>query len=269
MYHFPIDAPFKLICGDIYKAGDILAYQGESALFIIQDMMTGFAVIEELTELNSVAFTKVAMKVLLQHSICHTFIVDKDSKFRSLFEKVIGHTLKINLYPASGGNHDAIMVERFNAFLNKSLRIFCSERDTTRAFVEGAQLTAYAWNSAPMAETDISRSLVAVGREFQFPIDFIRDDINLDISLDSKISYANSLQKRLQCCQEVYKVLIDEHRCMHREYVNARRPDPFKFEKGDYVWVRRQIQSNKARGIVGKLRFQQTGPWEITACLPG
>ena len=162
------------------------------------------------------------MKVLLQHSIWYTFIVDKDRKFRSLFEKVIGHTLKINLYPTSGGNHDAIMVERFNAFLNKSSRILCSERDITHAFVEGAQLTAYAWNSAPMAETDISRFLVAVGREFQFPIDFIRDDINLEI-LDSKISYANSLQKRLQCCQEVYKVLIDEHRCMHREYVNARR----------------------------------------------
>ena len=104
--------------------------------------MTVFAVIEELTELNSVAFTKVVMKVLLQHSICHTFIVDKDSKFRSLFEIIIGHILKINLYLTSGGNHDAIMVERFNAFLNKSLQIFCSERDTTRAFVEGAQLTA-------------------------------------------------------------------------------------------------------------------------------
>lgn len=52
---------------------------------------------------------------------------------------------------------------------------------------------------------------------------------------------------------------------MYREYVNARRPDPFKFEKGDHVWVRCQIQSNKARGSVGKLRFQQTGPWKITA----
>ena len=142
VYHFPVLLTNQQICGDIYKTGDIQAYQGESALFIIQDMMTGFAIIEELTELNSVAFTKVAMKVLLQQGICHTFIVDKDSKFRSLFEKVIGTTLKINVYPTSGGNHDAIMVERFNAFLNKSLRIFCSERDTTLAFVEGAQLTA-------------------------------------------------------------------------------------------------------------------------------
>jgi hypothetical protein len=67
----------------------------------------------------------------------------------------------------------------------------------------------------------------------------------------------------------VYKILIEEHRSMHREYVNARRPDPFLFNVGDLVWCRRQILSNKKRGIVGKLRFKQTGPWEITEKLQG
>ena len=65
------------------------------------------------------------------------------------------HNLKINLYPTSGSNHDAIMVEMFNAFLNKLLRICCNDRDTTRAFVGGGQLIAYVWNSAHMANTDI------------------------------------------------------------------------------------------------------------------
>ena len=74
VYSFPMDAPFKVICGDIYKAGDIKAYNGESALFIIQDMLSGYAIIEELTELNSAAFIRVAMKVLLQHGLCHTFV---------------------------------------------------------------------------------------------------------------------------------------------------------------------------------------------------
>ena len=137
------------------------------------------------------------MKVLLQHSICHIFVVDKDSKFRALFESTM-KTLMINLYPTSGGNYNAIMVERFNAFLNKSLRIFCNNRDTTCVFVEGTHLIAYTWNSAPMAETDISRFLVTGGREFQFTIDFIKNDIDLDISLGSKISYATSLQHWLQ-----------------------------------------------------------------------
>ena len=56
---------------------------------------------------------------------------------------------------------------------------------------------------------------------------------------------------------------------MHREYVNARRPNPFKFEKGDNVWICCQIQLNKACSIVGKMIFQKTGPLEITACSPG
>ena len=30
-----------------------------------------------------------------------------------------------------------------------------------------------------------------------------------------------------------------------------------------------KIKSNKAKGVVGKLRFEQTGPWEITSIQPG
>ena len=64
-------------------------------------------------------------------------------------------------------------------------------------------------------------------------------------------------------------MLVDDHRNMHREYINARRPDTFVYKVGNYVWVRRQITSNKAKGAVGKLRFQQIGPWEITSIKPG
>ena len=74
--------PFKVICGGIYKAGDIKAYNDESILFIIQDMLSGYAAIEELVELND---------VLLQRGLCHTFIVDADRKFKSIFQ----HTMTI------------------------------------------------------------------------------------------------------------------------------------------------------------------------------
>ena len=69
------------------------------------------------------------MKFLLQHGLCHTFVVDADSKFRSIFEHVMLR-FKINLHVASGGNHNAIIVERFNTFLYKGLKIFCNEHDT-------------------------------------------------------------------------------------------------------------------------------------------
>jgi hypothetical protein len=269
LYSFPIDAPFKLVVADIYKAGEIAAFQGEKGLFILLDHMTGFVIIEELLGLNSTIFSRVIMKILLQHGFCHTIIVDADSKFKGIFKETM-QLLQLNVHWASGNNHDSILVERFNAYLNKGLKILCTERSTTRSFVESAQLLAYAWNSAPMAETDISRSLVAVGREFAFPIDYLDAPApSLDVDASIKQQYHENLRSLLKSCRDVYKVLIEEHRCMHREYVNARRPDPIIFKINDIVWNRRQIQSNSKRGIVGKLRFKQTGPWKIIEKLSG
>jgi hypothetical protein len=48
----------------------------------------------------------------------------------------------------------------------------CNERDFNRVALEAILLLSYAWNSCPVPGTDISRSMVAVGREFAFPIDF-------------------------------------------------------------------------------------------------
>ena len=269
VYSFPVDAPFKLVICDIYKAGDIAAFDGEKALFVLLDHMTGYAVIEGLDGMNSTIFSKVFMKIILQHGFCHTVIVDADPKFKAVFQETM-RMLQVNFHMASGNNHDSILVERFNLFLNKGLKILCTERSTTRSFIEAAQLLTYAWNSAPMAETDISRSLVAVGREYLFPIDVVdQPSPNPNLSAQQKLSYTEELRARLKGCREVYKILIDEHRRMHREYINARRPDPTIFQPGDIVWCRRQIQSNKKRQIVGKLRFKQTGPWKIMEKLKG
>ena len=38
--------------------------------------------------------------------------------------------------------------------------------------LEAILLSLYAWNSAPVVGTDFSRSLLTVGREFSWPIDF-------------------------------------------------------------------------------------------------
>ena len=269
IYSFPVDAPFKLVIVDIYKAGDIAAFDGEKGLFVLLDHMTGFAIVETLLGMNSTIFSKVMMKILLQHGFCHTVVVDADSKFKAAFKATM-EMLQLNVHWASGNNHDSILVERFNLFLNKGLKILCTERSTTRSFVEAAQLLTYAWNSAPMAETDISRSFVAVGREFSFPIDFLdQPSPHLDVPTSTKLQYSDELRLQLKASREVYKILIEEHRCMHREYVNSRRPDPFLFHVGDLVWCRRQIQSNRKRGIVGKLRFKQTGPWKIIEKMKG
>ena len=65
-----------------------------------------------------------------------------------------------------------MLVERLNRYLNEGLRIMTNERDSTRVALEAILLLIYAWNSSPVPGTDISRSMVAVRREFAFPINF-------------------------------------------------------------------------------------------------
>ena len=70
----------------------------------------------------------------------------------------------------------------------------------------------YAWNSALMAETDISRSLVNVGREFAFPIYYLDQPTpSMENNNATKLKYSNKLHQRLGACREVYKILIKEH----------------------------------------------------------
>ena len=149
-------------------------------------------------------------------------------------------------------------------FLNQSITIFGVDRKSIRVFVEGALMVAYAWNSAPVAATNMSRSLVVCGREFHFPIDFTsRQHLTWDTSYANVTAYADVTLELLEKCREVYKVLIHEHRAYHRELRNAQVSKPHKFKKDDIVFTRVQVQSNKARGIVKKLQYVTRGPYRV------
>ncbi len=50
-----------------------------------------------------------------------------------------------------------------------------TERNSVRVALEALLLLIYEWNLCPIPGTDISRSLVAVGRKFAFLIDFSMD----------------------------------------------------------------------------------------------
>lgn len=66
----------------------------------------------------------------------------------------------------------SLLVKRVNKFLNRGLKIMTNEQDSVRIEEEANLLLIYARNSAPVAGTDLSYSLVPVGREFHFPINF-------------------------------------------------------------------------------------------------
>ena len=116
LYSFPIDAPFRTVHVDIYTMGKTESFDGYKALFILLDHMTSFAVVEPLSQLNSDSFSKAMVKIILQHGLCHTVILDADSKFKATFTEVINN-LHLNKYELSKGNHQAMLLERFNKYL--------------------------------------------------------------------------------------------------------------------------------------------------------
>ena len=63
----------------------------------------------------------------------------------------------------SGGNHNPMLVERVNRYLNKGLKVMTNEHDSVCFVMEAILLLLYAWNSAPIPGTDLSQSFVALG----------------------------------------------------------------------------------------------------------
>jgi len=163
----------RVVHVDIYQAGDTLAVDGAIALLEVACRMSTFVILEPVAQMNAEAYAKAMVKGFFQFGLPHTLVCDADPKFKADFARC-ATLLNINFYPLTGGNHDGMIVERFNRFLNSSLRIFTETKHSARVFVECALLSAYAWNSAPVVGTDISRSLVTLGSEFRFPIAYVQ-----------------------------------------------------------------------------------------------
>jgi hypothetical protein len=85
----------------------------------------------------------------------------------------------------------------------------------------------------------------------------------------SVTSYSRDLATRLSALREVAALLVNEQRAYHREFINARRPDPKIYSTGDTVFARRATRSSAIRQQVDKLIYPFTGPWLITAKLNG
>ncbi len=270
LYTFPLDEPMSTIHVDAYVPGKTESIAGgEEGLIVSVDHMTGFVAGTEYYEANGKEFARAVYKSMLRYGLAAIIVTDADSKFGKEFDDMC-NILKVKHITAARGHHDTIIVERFNRFLNSALIIFCSDRDSMRVFIEGALTAMYAWNSAPVAGTDLSRSLLVTGREFKFPIDFQnRRHITTTSSESDITSFADVTLELMAKCREVFKTLIDEHRTLHRELRNAQLLHPRKFKKGDIVFTKVQVQSNKRRGKSGKLTYSRRGPYRIVEVCKG
>ena len=104
----------------------------------------------------------------------------------------------------------------------------------------------YAWNSCPVSGTDTSHSFAAVGCEYAFPIDYsTKKHWELTSTPAAVTSYSKTLAQYLQVSSEVARLLVDENRAYHREFINSRRPNPRIYHIGDLVFARRAVKSIK------------------------
>jgi hypothetical protein len=157
---------------DAYSAGVHYGSKGSTSYLIGCCGMCSFGILEPVTGATASTFASAIMKLQLRFGFCHTVVLDKDSKFFSVCRQSLD-LLKINCHILLGDNHNPMLVKQLCRYFNIRLCIMTNECNMVRVALEALLLLLYAWNSYPIPGTDISCSLVAIGHEFAFFIDFL------------------------------------------------------------------------------------------------
>ena len=264
VYNFPIEAPFLVLHVNAYKADAHLGFEGLETYLVACCGMCTFGTLEPVTGASATTFASAIMKIQLCYGFCHTIVLDKDSKCFGVCCKTLD-LLKINCHVLSGKNHNPMLVEWLCCYFNKGLAIMCNERDMVRVTLESLLLLLYTWNSSLVPGTDISHSLVGVGQEFAFPIDFSSSKHwQLTSSLATIGTYLKQLAMRPSACCKVAELLVHEQRKWHWALIDSWHKDPRVYSPGDIVFARHATQSDASCGRVGKLESKFTGPWRVT-----
>lgn len=138
LYAFPLSTPFLTDHAYAWVPSKTMSFDGNVGLMIVVCHM-----IERMKEMNSSSFARAVYTILLRYGLPQLVITDPDSKFKRNFKEAF-EILKIQHHLSARGNHNAILVERFNRYLNSGLRVFNNDRETNRIFLEGSQMLTYA-----------------------------------------------------------------------------------------------------------------------------
>jgi hypothetical protein len=169
--------------------------------------MTDLASMEPIQHANSKNFASVIMKIQLRYGFCHTNVLDKDIKFYSVCCKALDLLHNI-CHVLLADNHNPILVECIYGYLTKGLKIMTNECNSVRIALKAILLLLYAWNSCPIPGKDNSCSLVAVGQEFAFPINYsTKKHRELTSFPNSMELYSQDLQTHLSALHDVAQLL--------------------------------------------------------------
>jgi hypothetical protein len=260
------DEPFDVIHLDLWSPGDICDKDGNIKVLTCLDSMTGFAMAAFLQ--GEISAYKVANAIVstlfVSVGLPRLIVVDAEGVFAGVFVQLF-QLLQVPVYTVSRENHQAILNERFHRYLNKVQRINSADMGELLKWKQGVCFSLYGSNAAPIDGTDISRSKVAVGREFPFPID-LSNQTNVPrlsgSSPQNAIDYFDAASPLLYQQRELLRILNDERRERHRDLRNKGKQER-EFSPGNLVIVRKQVQSNASKGISAKLLFKTKGPYRV------
>ncbi len=109
-----------------YQAGSQQGFEGSNIYLIACCGMCSSAAMEPVSNPSATTFALAIMKIILRYGFCHTVVMNKDSKFLGVCRKALD-LLQINCHILSGDNHNLMLVERINRYLNAYLRIMTNE----------------------------------------------------------------------------------------------------------------------------------------------
>jgi hypothetical protein len=260
------DVPFDVVHLDIWSPGDICDKEGNIKVLTFLEAMTGFAMAAFLQgEINAHKVANAVVSTLfVTIGLPRLIVVAADSVFAGVFVQLF-QLLQVPVYTVSRENHKAILNERFHRYLNKVQRINSADMNELLKWKQGVCFSLYGWNAAPIDGTDIARSVVAVGRDFPFPIDLSTSNPVprwTESTSQQAIDHFDAASPLLYKQRELLQVLNDERRERHRELRNKGKQER-EFFPGDIVIVRKQVKSEKAKGVSAKLLFKTKGPYRV------
>ena len=131
-----------------------------------------------------------------------------------------------------------------NKFLNHSHKIYGEERQTSKIFLEVGMVLLYAWNASPIDETDIIRSVPAIGCKLKYPMDIDIAEISqvIDMASQSVVGYLRHIQHDVEFSRQLVAWFIEDRRTFQRERSNWKKY-LVDYESDDVVIARIVVHS--------------------------
>jgi hypothetical protein len=188
----------------------------------MMDGMTGFAA---GAFLEKPITAEVLADVTFSQFFCvfglpRIIVVDAYSKLCGIFTKTL-ENLGIHVEVVSRENHKSVRNKRFHRYLNRVQQINTAETGSFFQWKQGVTFALYGWNAGPIDETNIPRSVVAVGRDFRFPLDTqTRPTFVNGLEGTNTAGHHDVIHPLIANQRELLRILNEERRQRHRDLKN-------------------------------------------------